>query len=102
LFSFHRDANDVKPRDLRFRRPLPETRNTILKQIVISTEAQRSGSSQEHLPTSIAGVLRLRAIKTSACDKSAKRFAQMTALLGGLKYSWLDMQKTRKDGKSPG
>jgi len=24
----------------------------------------------------------------------------MTALLGGLKYSWLDMQKTRKDRKS--
>src|ERR1700685_3246784 len=33
-------------------------------------------SSQEHLPTSIARVLRLRAIKPSVCEKSAKRFAQ--------------------------
>jgi alpha-D-ribose 1-methylphosphonate 5-triphosphate synthase subunit PhnI len=36
----------------------------------------RPESSQEHLPTSIAEVLRLRAIKASVCDKSAKRFAQ--------------------------
>jgi hypothetical protein len=36
----------------------------------------RPESSQEHLPTSIAGVLRLRAIKPAVCDRSAKRFAQ--------------------------
>jgi hypothetical protein len=36
----------------------------------------RPESSQEHLPTSIAEVLRLRAIKPSVCDRYAKRFAQ--------------------------
>jgi hypothetical protein len=60
----------------------------------------RPESSQEHLPTSIAGVLRLRAIKRSVCDRSAKRFAQDDGFVGGLKCSWLDMQKTRKDRKS--
>jgi hypothetical protein len=60
----------------------------------------RPESSQEHLPTSIAGVLRLRAIKPSICDRSAKRFAQDDGFVGALKYSWLDMQKTRKDRKS--
>jgi hypothetical protein len=45
----------------------------------------------------ITGVLRLRAIKPSVCDRSAKRFAQDDGFVGGLKYSWLDMQKTRKD-----
>jgi hypothetical protein len=47
-------------------------------------------------PTRIAGVPRLRAIKPSVCDRSAKRSLRMTALSGGLKYSWLDMQKTRR------
>jgi hypothetical protein len=62
----------------------------------------RLESSQEHLPTSIAGVprprsgqaLRLRAIKPTVCDRSAKRFAQDDGFVGGLKYSWLDMRKT--------
>src|ERR1700760_2317109 len=36
----------------------------------------RPESSQEHLPTSIAGVLRLRGINPSLCDRSARRFAQ--------------------------
>jgi hypothetical protein len=62
----------------------------------------RPESSQEHLPTSIAGVLRLRAIKPSVCDRSAKRFAQDDGFVGGLKYSWLDMQKTRKIEKVTG
>jgi hypothetical protein len=43
----------------------------------------RPESSQEHLPTSIAGVLRLRAIKPSVCDRSAKRFAQDDGFVGG-------------------
>jgi hypothetical protein len=52
---------------------------------------------------SILGVLRLRAIKPSVCDRSAKRFAKDDGFVGGLKglkYSQLDMQKTRKDRKS--
>jgi hypothetical protein len=60
----------------------------------------RPESSQEHLPTSIAEVLRLRAIKPSVCDNLRSASLRMTALFGGLKYSWLDMQKTRKDRKS--
>jgi hypothetical protein len=43
---------------------------------VFGQEQVRPESSQEHLPTSIAGVLRLRAIKPSVCDRTAKRFAQ--------------------------
>jgi hypothetical protein len=42
---------------------------------------------------STLGVLRLRAIKPSVCDRSAKRFAQDDGFVGGLKSSWLDMQK---------
>jgi hypothetical protein len=34
---------------------------------------------------STAGVLRLRAIKPSVCDRSAKRFAQDDGFVGGLK-----------------
>jgi hypothetical protein len=33
--------------------------------------------------TSTAGVLRLRAIKRSVCDRSAKRFAQDDGFVGG-------------------
>jgi hypothetical protein len=33
-------------------------------------------SLEEHLPASIAGVLRLRAVNPSLCDESARRFAQ--------------------------
>ena len=33
-------------------------------------------SSEEHLPTGIAGVLRLRAMSRPLCDRSARRFAQ--------------------------
>src|SRR5882757_4187094 len=43
----------------------------------------RPESSQEYLPTSIAGVLRLRAIKPPVCDRSAKRFAQDDDFVGG-------------------
>jgi hypothetical protein len=43
--------------------------------------------------------LRLRAIKPSVCNRSAKRFAQDDGFVGGFKSSWLDMQKTRKDRK---
>src|ERR1700746_3588565 len=51
---------------------------------------------------STAGVLRLRAIKLSVCDRSAKRFAQDDAFVAGLKYSWLDMQKHEKIEKVTG
>jgi hypothetical protein len=34
---------------------------------------------------SILGVLRLRAIKPSVCDRSAKRFAKDDGFVGGLK-----------------
>jgi hypothetical protein len=51
------------------------------------------------LPRSIAGVLRLRAIKLSVCDRFAKRFAQDDGFVWGLKAAGR-MQKTRKDRKS--
>ena len=40
-----------------------------------ATNYPRPGSSEEHLPTSITEVLRLRAIRPSVCDRSATRFA---------------------------
>jgi hypothetical protein len=62
----------------------------------------RPESSQEHLPASIAGVLRLRAIKLSVYERSAKRFPptarrgrQDDGFVARLKNR-LDMQKTRK------
>ncbi len=42
-------------------------------------------SSEEHLPTSIAGVLRLRAINPLLCERPARRFAQDDAFLVGCK-----------------
>jgi hypothetical protein len=39
-------------------------------------------SSEEHLPTSIAGVLRLRAISRPLRDRSARRFAQDDGFVG--------------------
>jgi hypothetical protein len=39
-------------------------------------------SSEEHVLTSIAGVLRLRAISRSLCDRSARRFAQDDGFVG--------------------
>jgi len=57
-------------------------------------------SSEEHLPTSIAGVLRLRAISRPLCDRSAWRFAQDDGFVGGVKSIRLATQKTRKDRKS--
>jgi hypothetical protein len=62
----------------------------------------RPESSQKHLPTSIAEVLRLRAITTSVCDISAKRFAQDDGFVAGLKYGWLHMQKHHKIEKVSG
>jgi hypothetical protein len=44
---------------------------------------------------STLGVLRLRAREPSVYDRSAKRFAQDDGFVRGLKYSSLDMQKTR-------
>jgi hypothetical protein len=50
--------------------------------------SSRPESCQEHLLTSIAEVLRLRALKLSVCDRSAQRFAQDDGFVGGLKYKW--------------
>jgi hypothetical protein len=56
----------------------------------------RPESSQEHLPTSIAGVLRLRAMKHLLGDRSARRFAQDDGLVGVLKAFWLGVPKARE------
>jgi hypothetical protein len=41
-------------------------------------------------------------MKLSVCDRSAQRFAQDDGFVGGSKYNWLDMQKTRKLEKVTG
>jgi hypothetical protein len=45
----------------------------------------RLESSEEHLPTSIAEVLRLRAMSRPLCDRAARRFAQDDGFVGGEK-----------------
>jgi hypothetical protein len=55
---------------------------------------------EEHVLTIIAGVLRLRAISRSLCDRSARRFAQDDGFVGGLKSIRLVVKKARKDRKS--
>ena len=59
-------------------------------------------SSQEHLPTSIAGVLRLRAIKPFVYDRSAKRFAQDDGLVVEVENVWLGCAKHGKIEKVTG
>jgi hypothetical protein len=54
---------------------------------------------QEHLPTIIAGVLRLRAIKPSVCDRSAKRFAQDDGFVGGLEIQPVRYAENTKRSK---
>ena len=56
-------------------------------------------SLEEHLPTSIAGVLRLRALNPSLCDGSARRFAQDDDFVVWSRTS-LGVRKERKDRKS--
>jgi hypothetical protein len=59
----------------------------------------RPESSQEHPPTKHRRGPSTPRHRASISDRSAKRFAQDDGFVGGLKYSWLDMQKTRKDQK---
>ena len=59
-------------------------------------------SSEEHLPTSIAGVLRLRAINPPLCDRSARRFAQDDAFLQGTKQHLVGCKKQEKIEKVTG
>jgi hypothetical protein len=56
-------------------------------------------SSQEHLPASIAEVLRLRATKPSVCDSSAKRFAQDDGFVGGLEIQVVGYAENTKRSK---
>src|ERR1700720_3826266 len=57
-------------------------------------------SSEEHLPTSIAGVLRLRAISRALCDRSARRFAQDDGFVGGEKHPVSYAENTKRSKKS--
>ena len=57
-------------------------------------------SSEEHLPTSIAGVLRLRAISRPLCDRSARRFAQDDGFVVGEKHPVSYAENTKRSKKS--
>jgi hypothetical protein len=57
-------------------------------------------SSEEHLPTSIAGVLRLRAISRPLCNRSARRFAQDDGFVGGEKDPVSYAENTKRSKKS--
>src|SRR5580704_9288106 len=57
-------------------------------------------SWEEHLPTSIAGVLRLRAISRPLCDRSARRFAQDDGFVGGEKHPVGYAENTKRSKKS--
>jgi hypothetical protein len=58
----------------------------------------RPESPQEHLSTSIAEVLRLRAFKPSVCDRPAKRFAQDDGFVGGFAENTKRSKKSRALG----
>jgi hypothetical protein len=63
----------------------------------------RPESSRDHLPTTIAGVLRLRAIEPSACDGSAKRFAQDDGMVWGLEIQLVGHgENTRRSSQALG
>ena len=51
-------------------------------------------------PRSIAGVLRLRAINTLICDRSARRFAQDDAFLEGVEKHLVGSKNTGRSKKS--
>ena len=53
-------------------------------------------SYEEQRQTSIVGVLRLRAINPLLSDRSARRFAQDDAFVGGLKNPLVGCVKTTK------
>jgi hypothetical protein len=57
-------------------------------------------SWEEHLPTSIAGVLRLRAISRPLCDRCARRFAQDDGFVGGEKHPVSYAENTKRSKKS--
>jgi hypothetical protein len=59
-----------------------------------------AGKLEEHLPTSIAGVLRLRAISRPLCDRSARRFAQDDGFVGGEKHPVRCAENTKRSKKS--
>jgi hypothetical protein len=60
----------------------------------------RPESSGEHRPTTILGVLRLRARNPLLSDRSARRFAQDDGLVGVLKNLLVGCVKTTKIKKS--
>src|SRR5580658_10211619 len=55
---------------------------------------------EEHLPTSIAGVLRLRAINPLLCDRSARRFAQDDAFFEGTEKYLVGCKNAKGSKKS--
>src|ERR1700720_2138058 len=57
-------------------------------------------SSEGHLPTNIAGVLRLRAISRPLCDRSARRFAQDDGFVEGEKHPVSYAENTKRSKKS--
>jgi hypothetical protein len=59
-------------------------------------------SSEEHPPTSIAGVLRLRAISSPSCDRSARRFAQDDGFEEGVEKHLVGCKKYEKFEKVTG
>ena len=59
-------------------------------------------NSEEHLPVSIAGVLRLRAINPLLCDRSARRFAQDDGFAEGTEEHLVAYEKREKIEKVTG
>ena len=57
-------------------------------------------SCEEHLPISIAGVLRLRAVSPVLSDRSARRFAQDDDSVVGIKNIGSSAKNTKRSKKS--
>src|SRR6266700_3000693 len=91
----------MKESELGKRQQLPRLRFATVGvcDVFIFRYSLRPESSQEHLPTSIAGVLRLRAIKPSVCERSARRFAQDDDFVGGLEIQVVGYAENAKRSK---
>src|SRR6266702_7415500 len=74
---------------------IPRLRSEVVA-FVISLIVWWPESCEEHRPTSILGVLRLRALNPLSGDSSARRFAQDDGLVGVLKNMLVGCTKTRE------
>ena len=93
-FSTTQAENSIPPRGSRLMVTGSSSRARSSSSITMWPE-----SSKQHLRTSIAGVLRLRAINASLCDRSARRSAQDDDFVGRVGNIWCVRKSHRLSGR---